>query len=105
MLPDESVLSIAALGKLVFGLLSVLAILGLLLWFLKFLQRKKLVFPGSGNDLKILQTTYLSPKQKLTVVNWQDTHYLVALTADGGFLLDKKPIKIIDKTKESAPGR
>ncbi|NCP62812.1 MAG: hypothetical protein GW748_05815 [Alphaproteobacteria bacterium] len=104
MLPDESVLSIAALGKLVFGLLSVLAILGLLLWFLKFLQRKKLVFSGSGNDLKILQTTHLSPKQKLTVVNWQDTQYLIALTTDGGFLLDKKPIKIVDKTKERAQG-
>jgi flagellar biogenesis protein FliO len=93
MLPDESVLSIAALGKLVFGLLSVLAILGLMVLFLRFLQRKKLAFSGLGNDLKILQTTHLSPKQKLTIVNWQDMQYLIALTAEGGFLVDKKPMK------------
>ena len=104
MLPNESVLSIAALGKLVFGLLSVLAILALLVLFLKFLQRKKLAFSGLGSDLKILQTTHLSPKQKLTIVHWQDTQYLIALTAEGGFLLDKKVIESIDQDKERAQG-
>tara|TARA_R110002095_G_scaffold169351_2_gene147045 strand:- start:4842 stop:5150 length:309 start_codon:yes stop_codon:yes gene_type:complete len=97
----ESILNIAMLGKLVFGLLLILGLLGFLVLALKFLQRKKMAFSGLKSDLKIVQTTHLSPQQRLAIVHWNQTQYLIALTGEGGFLLDKKPADEVTKKEQS----
>lgn len=88
----ESLLNMAVLGKLLFGLALVLGILAALVFLLRFLQRKKLDLSGVAVDMKIVHTTHLSPKQKLTLIHWDKMQYLIALTAEGGFLVDKKTL-------------
>ena len=67
-----------------------------------FLQKQKLSLTGQTSSLKILQTTPLGSKQKLAVIAWGETQYLLNLGPAGGFLIDKKPLKT-DKPPSSKP--
>ncbi len=100
MQSTESLMSIAVLGKMLFGLLLVLGIMGLLILLMKFLQKKNLSLTGRKGNLKILQTSPLGSKQKLAVVAWGETQYLIALSPSGGFLIDKKPLEKSDLYKK-----
>lgn len=98
---SDSLLTLAVIGKLVLGLVFVLSILFLLIVLMRFLQRKKISFTGRQGGVRVLQTYYAGSKQKLTVVQWEDTQYLLAFTANGGFLVDKKVGQKTDSKKDA----
>ena len=93
MQDSDSLMTIAMFGKLFLGLIIVLGIMCVLVYLLKYLQKKKLALTGEKESLKIVQTNHLGGKQKLVVIAWKDSQYLISLNPSGGFLLDKKPIK------------
>ncbi len=98
-LTSESLISVAVLGKMLFGLIIVLGIMGILILLARFLQRQKLSLTGATNNLKVIQTSHLGPKQKLAVLTWGESQYLVGLTPSGGFLIDKKPLETKSEIK------
>ena len=103
---SESLISVAVLGKMLFGLIMVLGIMGILILLVRFLQKQKMALSGGKNNLKVIQSTHLGTKQKLAVVVWGEAQYLVGLTPSGGFLIDKKPLEAsveTPKNKKSEP--
>ena len=97
----DPLISVAVLGKMLFGLIIVLGIMALMVLLLRFLQKQKLAIHGSKNTLKILQSNHIGSKQKLAVVAWGETQYLVGLGPSGGFLIDKKPLETNNLKKEA----
>ena len=89
-LASEPFMTAALFGKMLMGLFFVLGTLGLLVVILRFLQKKKFSVLGDKQALKIIQTSHLGGKQKLAVISWGQTQYLVGLGPSGGFLIDKK---------------
>ena len=86
---EKSLLTYAMTGKVLVGLLIVFILLALFAGALKFLRTRNFT-THSKKELKILQTHPLSNKAHLTVVAWQDTHYLLACSADAVTVIDTK---------------
>ncbi len=76
------------------SLLIVVGLMLLLVYTLKFLQGKKRALTPQSDRITVSQVNHVTAKQKIMVVQWGGKENLIALTPNGGFLIDQKNTNI-----------
>jgi flagellar biogenesis protein FliO len=100
---QSNFLDMALVGKFLFGLVGVLLAMGALVLLLRFLQKKRLLPTGARNSLRVIATHFISSKQKLTILQWDTTQYLVMTAGDQIAVLDKRPLAILQEVSTMTP--
>jgi flagellar biogenesis protein FliO len=74
-----------------------------LAWFLMKMLKGLYHRHSDGNRLKLMLTLPVGTRERIVVISYRDSEYLVGITAGGMSLLDKLPISEEVSTTEHSP--